>query len=317
LKRWEGEFSSSKRKEMKMAVRDGLGQGAPTTIFGRFIRRLRIKGIEFPQYIMNRPYWFTTPTGTLHLPPYINSNHPQLVTWKDQLGRTGTALPGTKEKFLAYCDAARQAGFEITFVSPGDTYRKLEGQTRGFFRRYVRGIVKGAKQIKTCSFEGKKQNYSLISGAPMACPGNSEHGGLAIDHAQIFTVFGRKIVRGLSTNYLKWAVSEAPKYGLCWRGSNVKLFENWHLENYEYNYTPVAVCAWIVKQNPEQYPVLKRGSSGPAVKKLQEYLNNHGARLIVDGEFGLKTEAALSSSEEKIIWGNGNDWIVALYEERN
>lgn len=44
-----------------------------------------------------------------------------------------------------------------------------------------------------------------------------------------------------------------------------------------------------------QYPPIRRGSTGSAVEALQKKLNLHGAGLIVDGDFGSKTEEALKA----------------------
>ena len=54
--------------------------------------------------------------------------------------------------------------------------------------------------------------------------------------------------------------------------------------------------------NPYKCPksgVLKLGSKGVAVKWLQWELNEHGAKLTVDGFFGKKTETALINYQRK------------------
>lgn len=45
--------------------------------------------------------------------------------------------------------------------------------------------------------------------------------------------------------------------------------------------------------------VLKKGIKGSEVKKLQELLNKNGFSLIADGDFGLKTEAAVKEFQKK------------------
>ncbi|BAY42851.1 peptidoglycan-binding domain 1 [Scytonema sp. HK-05] len=40
-------------------------------------------------------------------------------------------------------------------------------------------------------------------------------------------------------------------------------------------------------------PILRIGSEGADVKRLQEYLNAHGYHIAADGIFGAKTEAAV------------------------
>jgi hypothetical protein len=44
---------------------------------------------------------------------------------------------------------------------------------------------------------------------------------------------------------------------------------------------------------PGARPTLRRGSRGPAVRELQQRLNARGARLVVDGIFGPRTQAAV------------------------
>ena len=45
--------------------------------------------------------------------------------------------------------------------------------------------------------------------------------------------------------------------------------------------------------------LLKKGSVGGDVKTLQELLNQLGAGLAVDGDFGSKTEAAVKAFQKK------------------
>jgi len=55
-------------------------------------------------------------------------------------------------------------------------------------------------------------------------------------------------------------------------------------------------------ENPYKMPktgVLKKGSKGVGVKWLQWELNRHGANLVVDGFFGLKTETAVCNIQRK------------------
>ena len=46
--------------------------------------------------------------------------------------------------------------------------------------------------------------------------------------------------------------------------------------------------------------VLKKGNKGDAVKVLQEELNKHGADLVVDGIFGVKTEEAVKAFQKSM-----------------
>ncbi len=58
------------------------------------------------------------------------------------------------------------------------------------------------------------------------------------------------------------------------------------------------VCPWITFHMLGSR-LLKNGSSGADVKALQELLNQLGATLEVDGQFGGKTEAAVKAFQKK------------------
>lgn len=46
--------------------------------------------------------------------------------------------------------------------------------------------------------------------------------------------------------------------------------------------------------------VLKMGSQGPAVTKLQQYLNQLGAQVAVDGAFGMDTRTAVLAVQQRL-----------------
>ena len=48
----------------------------------------------------------------------------------------------------------------------------------------------------------------------------------------------------------------------------------------------------------EDMPLIKNGSKGDAVRKLQEMLNDKGYKLTVDGDFGAKTDAAVKAYQK-------------------
>jgi peptidoglycan hydrolase-like protein with peptidoglycan-binding domain len=54
-----------------------------------------------------------------------------------------------------------------------------------------------------------------------------------------------------------------------------------------------------VRSQASTSPVLREGSRGPAVRALQQQLNQHGARLTVDGSFGPNTERAVRAFQQR------------------
>lgn len=60
-------------------------------------------------------------------------------------------------------------------------------------------------------------------------------------------------------------------------------------------------CPFIeyIEENKVDYPLIKRGSKGEYVKTLQAILNRKGYNLVVDGDFGLKTEKAIIDYQRK------------------
>lgn len=54
----------------------------------------------------------------------------------------------------------------------------------------------------------------------------------------------------------------------------------------------------IAFSDPASLPTLRRGSKGDAVKFLQERLSLMGYSLVIDGEFGAKTEAAVKQFQK-------------------
>lgn len=54
-----------------------------------------------------------------------------------------------------------------------------------------------------------------------------------------------------------------------------------------------------VPEIPPSRPVLRLKSTGPYVKLLQKYLNDEGAKLVIDGDFGQKTCNALMAFQKE------------------
>lgn len=167
------------------------------------------------------------------------------------------------------------------------TYRTYNGQVILFKKRYDN------KQRDTRHEFWQGKNWWLkpkVAGA--AVPGTSNHGwGLSID-------FARKdklgITRSLDTKTLSWLATNSPSFG-WW---NTVKSENWHfcwcLGD---GPMPTAVLAeessFPNPPVPSTPPTLRKGDTGEEVKILQMKLNKIGANLLVDGQFGPRTEQAV------------------------
>lgn len=114
-------------------------------------------------------------------------------------------------------------------TSPGDTYRTLELQTRGFLQRYQVQPIEGTS---TRTWEGK--TWYLKKGmAPLAAPGTSNHNlGLAIDIAEA------------SGDRLKWMLANCAKFGWSWEVQS----EPWHIRYVAGDKTPLPVLDWKANQ---------------------------------------------------------------------
>ena len=70
--------------------------------------------------------------------------------------------------------------------------------------------------------------------------------------------------------------------------SVITIIEKYNLTKYDVFENPYTLSA----------DILKKGDRGDSVKWLQFQLNMNGANLVVDGIFGVKTEAAVISYKE-------------------
>jgi hypothetical protein len=231
--------------------------------------------------------------------------------------------------WMAMKAAAAADGIELKPTSAGDLYRTYDSQLSAFKMRYQKEPIEGAS---TRTFEGQKW-YLKKGNAPLAAPGTSQHNsGLAVD---VHTASGER---------LKWMVDNCVKFGFSWE---VVPEEPWHIRYTEGDNTPEAVKQWMAANNiagkaaaptasaepAEQKPatapavqntvdtvrrgkefaasnpVLKLGSSGPAVRTLQTLLNKFGYKTSIDGNFGPKTEEAVKAYQKAV--GFAEDGIVA------
>ena len=179
---------------------------------------------------------------------------------------------------------ARRDGIPLSATG---TYRSYQGQVNLFLRRYD-NIPRDTRHE---FWQGK--NWWLkpkVAGA--AVPGTSNHGlGLAVDFS-LRNKLGQE--KPLNTAALNWLTANGPSFG-WW---NTTVSENWHwcwcLGD---GPMPAAVLAEEGHYpNPPVPPVprtLRLGDTGEEVKTLQMKLNKIGANLLVDGQFGSRTDQAV------------------------
>jgi hypothetical protein len=195
----------------------------------------------------------------------------------------------------------KAAAADGVVISATGTYRTYDRQEALFLDRYTTKRLDGRP---TRVWNGT--TYWQKPGTAMAAvPGTSNHGwGLAVDFA---TVRNGQVV-SLSSKELKWLAKNGPKFG-WW---NTVSSENWHWTYClgdavpkavrDLDGEPAAAPASTKKAPPAgmgeaiaaaRKKVLRRGDKGNDVFWLQVALNNHGAGLKVDRDFGPATERAV------------------------
>lgn len=184
---------------------------------------------------------------------------------------------------------ARREGIPLSATG---TYRSYAAQV-GLFKRRYDNIRRNTRHE---FWQGKDWWLRVTrTGKPVAgaaVPGTSNHGwGLAID----FSERRLGVERPLSNKSIAWLTKNGPSFG-WW---NTVKSENWHwcwcLGD---GPMPPAVLAEENYPNPPippSRPTLRLGDTGEDVKVLQMRLNKVGATLLVDGDFGPRTEAAVKN----------------------
>jgi hypothetical protein len=194
-----------------------------------------------------------------------------------------------------------------------------------FLERYT----KEPNGNSTRTFEGVKWYKKSEKLASLAAPGTSQHNsGLAVD---VHTASGER---------LKWMIANCRKFGWSWevvpeepwhirytKGDDVpEAVKAWMDANPAEVCKPGEVAAPAAepaaaprpittpavapqsggeavkrgKANAASNPILQVGSSGAAVRTLQQLLNKAGVKCATDGDFGPKTEQAVKEFQKKV-----------------
>jgi len=212
-------------------------------------------------------------------------------------------------------DAAWKAGILLS-LSQG--YRTYSQQETLFKSRYTTDVLSGRP---TKRWQGKVW-YQRPRTAMAAVPGTSNHGwALALDLA--IDADGDEAfewpVKSLDKKAVDWLLKNADKYGFAWELQS----EPWHLVYVAGDNLPQTVKDFDNGSFPPGPSVdkveeglsaakrtkLKLGSGGSKATKeerdaviwLQVLLNKAGFNLLVDGDFGKKTDAAVREFQRKNI----------------
>lgn len=212
-------------------------------------------------------------------------------------------------------DAAWKSGILLS-LSQG--YRTYDQQVVLFRSRYTTDVLPGRP---TKRWQGQVW-YQRPKTAQAATPGTSNHGwALALDLA--IDADGDEAfewpVKSIDKKAVDWLLKNAQRYGWAWELQS----EPWHLVYIAGDKLPQAVLDFeggIVPAGPSLDAVaagieaakgykLKLGSGGSkatqgerdAVIWLQVFLNKSGANVLVDGDFGKKTDVAVRDFQRKNI----------------
>jgi hypothetical protein len=203
-------------------------------------------------------------------------------------------------------------------LSLSQGYRTYAQQEALFKQRYTTNVLAGRP---TKTWQGKTW-YQLPKTAMAAVPGTSNHGwALALDLA--IDADGDEAfewpVKSIDKKAVEWLLKNANRFGFAWELQS----EPWHLVYVVGDAVPQAVLDFengVVPPMPSVDKVeegleaakkfkLKLGSGGSkatveernAVIWLQTLLNKHGASVLVDGDFGKKTDAAVRDFQRRNI----------------
>ena len=201
-------------------------------------------------------------------------------------------------------------------LSLSQGYRTYAQQEALFKERYTTNVLPGRP---TKNWQGKTW-YQLPRTAMAAVPGTSNHGwALALDLA--IDADGDEAfewpVKSIDKKAVDWLLKNAKQYGWAWELQS----EPWHLVyiagdkvpqavlDFEGGVAPVAPSVDKVEEGlaAARKHKLSIGSGGSkatqaekdAVIWLQTLLNKHGFSLLVDGDFGKKTDSAVREFQRK------------------
>lgn len=188
----------------------------------------------------------------------------------------------------------------IRLWTSGSPYRSYEGQVDLFKRRYDKTPKPAPwrKEFWQGEWWWLKKNRFGRPVAGAAKPGTSNHGkGCAIDWARKNSL---GVTVSLDEKTLIWLKNNAPNFGFF----NTVKSENWHWcwVLGDGPMPPAVLAEELNYPNPETpvtMPILMIGASGKDVETLQEKLNKVGYSLLVDGEFGPRTQNAVKQFQIK------------------